>query len=178
MADAGHARDLLPGRRAGLADVEVLVPVPVGVHHGDARAPDVGAGDAGACGHVLEGEVAAVAVEGVGDEVARQVNVHQAVPVVVDDADAAAVVEIAVGVGVELVGVAEVVAEGQPAGVVTTDELKFGVGRSGAPIALLHSPRTRVRAGTRAGGQDEQKREQEIVYVGMHEGSDRNGGQT
>ena len=157
---AAHARNALPGGRTGLAHVEVLQTVGIDVDHRHPGRPTVGAGHAGPLGHVLEAEISEVAVQFILDQVTRQVDVDQAITVEVADPDPAAVVEIAVGIGVQLVRVGKVVAEGD-AGV--------GLLRRGHPGEALPIGRGRKRSLflTTAGQAKQHKRHVQESYHGV-----------
>ncbi len=97
-------------------DVDIEVAVAVHVGHRDTALPARDGTDAGSLGDVLEPEVARVAIEPVGTEVRREVQVRQAVAVHITGSHAPAVIEIQVVDDVELGSLRQLVGECHPGG--------------------------------------------------------------
>jgi hypothetical protein len=87
QAGTASGEDFLPGRLDVVADIQVLIPVAIGVEEGRADAP-ARLEDAGLAGDVGKGSVAVVAIKQIVT-VGRQIDVRQ--PVGVEIADATAV---------------------------------------------------------------------------------------
>ena len=83
-------------------DVDVDLPISVDVRHRDARLPAIRISDARFVGDVLELIVPLIAIELVGAEVRREIEIGQAIPVDVAHRDSAAVVVVEVVEDIEV----------------------------------------------------------------------------